>query len=268
MSSDSGDDCRRQRALPGATIVAKDTQSGFLSCRNDASLARRADAARAGLVLSLRQPLHGRPRVAKRVVLDRHGAPARRRAHRQAVLCERPGCGSTRRRRLPAGGFPVDAGRASHDTLARVEAGIRIPAGTVGSLLRADDSLCPRDRISHARDPARILARVVASDHEVPAVHVRRLVGSPLRASVLACLGGFPRSPRETVRARLVRELGHGHPRSQGVLSQLVIRVPRLCRWHLGHHRLGQQEGLCGLGWTTTPPGHPVRSCLRRRPAL
>ena len=126
--------------------------------------------------------------------IDTRAAP-RRRAHRPPLLRRR------RRRRplrggdLPARRFPVDARRRHAPPVARLAAGVGIPAIALGSLLRADDPVSARHRFAHPSDPRRRVARVDAADHDDSRTY-NYVSGarSAVRASVLAGVDRLPRT--------------------------------------------------------------------------
>ena len=150
----------------------------------DAEVLRRDEPAGARVVLSFREPPDRRPRVAERAVVDRHRAAARWCPHRPQVLRRRPGGSAARRRHLPAGRLRVDAERERGSAVPRLEAGVGVPAGPLGPLLRAHDPLSRGHWITDPPHPGSVLARLVAADDDVRGRQLRQRRRPAVRASV------------------------------------------------------------------------------------
>ena len=218
----------------------------------------RADAAGARLVLSFRQPAHRRARVAERAFVDRHGAAARRRADGASMLRRRSRDRAARRCDLSPRGFPVDAGRRSAASLSH---GWKPESGF---LTGRWDHYCELMILyllgigspTHALPPAswRAWSRPTMTFQQFTYVSGP----DPLFVHQYshAWIDFRGRRRAGTAADRLVSEFGRRDPRAQGVLSHAVERVSRLHRQHLGHHGLGQPQGICRLGRAATQRRH------------
>ncbi len=99
-----------------------------------------------------------------------------------------------RRRDLPAGRFLLDARGQLRSPLARLEAGIRVPPGAMGSLLRADDPLPAGHRVADASDSAGFVARLVAADDARSRATRMSAPPTAVRPSVRARVDRLPRT--------------------------------------------------------------------------
>ena len=140
----------------------------------------------------------------------------------------------------------------------------------LGSLLRADDpvSARPSDR-RRIRIPAESWRAWRRPTDHLRELLVHRRPAAAVRAPVRARLGGFPRLARARAAAdRLVRELGGRDPRAQRLLSEPGGGVSRLHATRVGHHGVGQPQGLRRLGRAAARTGRSTAaSCRARRPA-
>ena len=186
---------------------------------------RRAQSRRAGVVLSLRRHSLRNARVAERIVVHRYGAAPRRCLDRATMLPRRmPRSPGSPMRSI---GVSISPGCSpGNRPCCRDGMAARgwIPRSAVGPLLRADAAVPARHRIAYPPDPGRILAgagaagRLTFERHSsyVGGTAPIRAPGPPTRGSISA--GGGSRGAEH----RLVAELGRGHARAQGVLSQPV----------------------------------------------
>ena len=150
--------------------------------------------------------------------------------------------------------FTVDAQWQLRRSVARLEAGVGLSPGAMGSLLRADDPLPAGHRFTRAPNPCDSVARVVAPDHAVRGLLVCQRRGSAVRPSVLARVDRLPRANGHRGAARrLVSELGHGNARAQGILSRPLTRVPRLTENVWGITSSDSRKGYVAWGG---PPRH------------
>src|SRR4051794_9826316 len=112
----------------------------------------------------------------------------------------------------------MDACRRPAPAVARLETGERIPDRPLGPLLRADDPLRARDRLTDACHSVRGVASLAAAGHHIRRAVLHRRARSALRAPVLSCVGRLSRVARTGVAAdRLVAELTDRDSGAQGL---------------------------------------------------
>src|ERR1041384_6790120 len=151
----------------------------------------------------------------------------------------------------------MDAERASLFTIARLEAGERVPPFDVERLQRGDYSLFAGHRSTGAFDNSPSLAGMEARLDQLCRLQLPRWSAAPVYSPIFARLGRLSRSKGKPASVhRLLRQLNQSYPSASSLLCGPVKRISRLLSKHLGHHRERQLEGIRSVGRASARSGH------------